>query len=400
MIKILRFGEHRNCATVSVENIERDYRPETPNLKRMSWVGPVPVSKAGENQKTIAAPVSMKKLLDLLDVDEYHSGCVDALQKCTIMHVVCKNTNVQQWMRTAEFPGNMTMTSMMRTLVKYYIATGNGLLIKMRDFTGSWRGMDRFLPTETQVLENYDSYGFFRPDYIQYRNSKRRYFPGNDVIHFLQETHKSTAWGLACMPVAINAEILRQIKDYDYNNFHNGLMIDYFILVTGGVLKGEEIVDPTTGVTRVREATELIAEGLRRAKGNKESHGTILIESDDQGVKIELVPLRQAAPEGGFIQLKKDLREGTFAYHRVPPRVVSQSIAGALGGDYANDMKMFASFVVKPLQNSVAEILTREFNREYPAWGVVESDWDFGDPASVFDSVQDSLFKQEMRPNA
>jgi len=58
-------------------------------------------------------------------------------------------------------------------------------------------------------------------------------------------------------------------------------------------------------------------------------------------VKIRLEPLRQQDREGGFLSLKKDLREGILAYHRVPARIVSQLIPGQLGGDNRSDMDMF-----------------------------------------------------------
>ena len=97
-------------------------------------------------------------------------------------------------------------------------------------------GLERMLPSEVQIVENYDEFGFFRPNYIQVKNNQKKDFAYADVIHIKKSTHRSNAWGLACLPIAINIEILGEIKTFDYNKFKNGLMIDYFVIVEGGTL--------------------------------------------------------------------------------------------------------------------------------------------------------------------
>ena len=82
----------------------------------------------------------------------------------------------------------------------------------MRNASGELVGMERLLLTEVQLIENYDDFGFFKPDFLHYKNGKKRFFSSNDVIHFKNPTHRSNAWGVSCLPVAINIEILEQIK--------------------------------------------------------------------------------------------------------------------------------------------------------------------------------------------
>jgi hypothetical protein len=52
-------------------------------------------------------------------------------------------------------------------------------------------------------------------------------------------------------------------------------------------------------------------------------------------------------------------------YHRVPHRLVSQETPGKLGGDNNSDMQVFYNMVIKPLQERVATVLTKEFNAEF-----------------------------------
>lgn len=369
---------------VAVDGLDSLYRCEPVDVESLSLVGPALICKANESRKVLAPPFSMKKLLDLLDFDEYHAGCVDAIEKGTVMRFSCKNSQVDAWLKAAEFPAGEDAVSVLGGLITHYAACGNGFLLKLRDAQGQWKGLERLLPNEMQIVENYDEFGFFKPDYVQVRDGKRREFSGTDVIHFKRFTHRSRAWGLACLPVALNMEIMAEIKRFDFNTFKNGLLIDYIVIVEGGTLREkEDEVTNEQGEVVVTSVSERLESALREARGNNKSHGLILLESEDPNVRIRLEPLRQQEREGAFLALKKDLREGLFAYHRVPARIVSQLIPGQLGGDNRTDMLMFHHFVVKPLQHRLAYILAREFNQEC-GYSVVPDDFDFGDLAEVY----------------
>ncbi len=224
------------------------------------------------------------------------------------------------------------------------------------------------------------------------KNNQKKDFAYADIIHIKKSTHKSNAWGLACLPIAINVEILSEIKTFDYNNFKNGLMIDYFVIVEGGTLRDGTVTDEQGNEVLTDAYTE-IEKALTEVKGNAKSHSTVLIESESRDVKIRLEPLRQQDREGGFITLKKDLREGIFAYHRVPARIVSQLIPGQLGGDNKSDMLMFYHFVVKPLQNRLALTLAIEFNFEF-GWNLTPDDFNFGNLTEKLQSADEQLFMQ------
>ncbi len=295
-------------------------------------------------------------------------------------------------MEAAEFPACEDQTTILGELIRFYIACGNGFLIKMRNAKRQWMGLERMLPTEVQIVENYDEFGFFHPNYIQTKNNQKRDFAYADIIHIKRSTHKSNAWGLSCLPIAINVEILSEIKNFDYNNFLNGLMIDYFVIVEGGTLRDWTVTDEDGNEVLTNAYTE-IEKALTEVKGNTKSHSTVLIESESKDVRIRLEPLRQQDREGGFLSLKKDLREGIFAYHRVSARVVSQLIPGQLGGDNKRDMVMFYHFVIKPLQERLALTLAIEFNYEYN-WGVKPSDLNFDNLTEALQSADEQLFRQ------
>lgn len=389
-MKIQRLGSHTLAISSAADLLAKKYAYSAPNLARHTRVGKQLI-KAADSKKIIAPPYSMSALLDLLDTDEYHSGCVDAIADATVMQVQSANSNVSAWFAAAQFPACEDQATILADLLRYYLACGNGFLIKMRNAQGAWVGLERMLPSEVQIVEAYDAFGFSRPNFIQSKNHQKQDFPYADVIHFKKSTHKSNAWGLACLPIAINCEVLGEIKTFDYNNFNNGLLIDYFMIVEGGTLRDGTVTD-TEGNEVIQDAFTQIQAALTEAKGNALSHSTILIESEAKDVKIRLEPLRQSPPDGGFINLKKDLREGIFAYHRVPPRVVSQLVSGQLGGDNNSDMQLFYTFVVKPLQQRLALILAAEFNYEFPAWKVTPADFDFGDLTAALQSPDERLF--------
>jgi hypothetical protein len=388
----MRLGGY-NLAISSVSDlIESKYKPEAIDLSKCQRLGKQLISKAAESKKTVMAPYSMSKLLNLLDMDEYHSGCIDALSMATVMQFECKNKQVAAWMEAAEFPACEDQTTILAEMIKFYLACGNGFLIKMRNAQGQWMGLERMLPSEVQIVENYDKFGFFRPDYIQVKNNQKKDFAYADIVHIKKSTHRSNAWGLACLPIAINIEILGEIKTFDYNNFKNGLMIDYFVIVEGGTLR-DGIVTDEQGNEVLTDAYTEIEKALTEVKGNAKSHSTVLIESESRDVKIRLEPLRQQDREGGFITLKKDLREGILAYHRVPARIVSQLIPGQLGGDNRSDMLMFYQFVVRPLQNRLALALANEFNFDF-GWNVKPEDFNFGNLTEVLQTADEQLFMQ------
>ena len=391
-MRVMRLGGYNLAISSASELLETKYKPEPIDISKCSRVGKQLISKAAETKKVVSQPYSMGNLLNLLDTDEYHSGCVDALSMATVMEFGCKNSQVKSWMEAAEFPACEDQTTILAEMIKFYLACGNGFLIKMRNAQGQWMGLERMLPSEVQIVENYDEFGFFRPNYIQVKNNQKKDFAYADIIHIKKSTHKSNAWGLACLPIAINVEILSEIKTFDYNNFKNGLMIDYFVIVEGGALRDGTVTDEQGNEVLTDAYTE-IEKALTEVKGNAKSHSTVLIESESRDVKIHLEPLRQQDREGGFLSLKKDLREGIFAYHRVPARIVSQLIPGQLGGDNKSDMRMFYQFVVRPLQNRLALALANEFNFDF-GWSVKPDDFNFGDLTQAIQSADDQLFMQ------
>jgi hypothetical protein len=245
-MRVQRIGGF-NIGIVSSEDLlKKNYSPEPVNLDSYKWQGRRRLSKSYEKKRMIIAPYSMANLLKLIDKDEYHSGCITSKVNTCFMQLEVKNTSLKNWLASAQYPGNDDILSTLGELLKYYLACGNGFIIKMRTASGEWVGMERLLLTEVQLIENYDEFGFFKPDFLHVKNGTKRFFSCNDVIHFKNPTHKSNAWGLSCLPVAINIEILEQIKTFDFNNFKNGLLVDYFMIVEGGSLKDDVVEDSKT----------------------------------------------------------------------------------------------------------------------------------------------------------
>ena len=392
-MRVQKIGGHNIGIISTVELIEKNYKAESVDLSKYAYVGEKRLSKSAEKKTVVLPPVSMAKLLALYDIDEYHEACISALINTSVMQVEVKNTNLKNWFHKAEFPENEDPASLLSEFLRYYLSCGNGFLLKMRNARGEFVGLERILPTEIAILENYDNFGFFKPDYIQYKNSKKKYFDGNEVIHIKKSHWKSNAWGLACLPIAINVEMLKEIKTFDYNNFRNGLLVDYFMIVEGGTLK-DGIMEDENGNEVMTDAYTEIERVLSEAKGNSKSHTTVLIETENKDARIRLEPLRQQDRDGGFLSLKKDIREGIFAYHRVPARIVSQLIPGQLGGDNKSDMVMFYHFVVKPLQRRLAMTLAREFNIEF-GWNISANDFDFGTLTDIIKTEDEKLFDVE-----
>ena len=373
-----------------VETLIINYEPKPINLSKLKWSGNVPLSKSKEQLKILVPPVSMDKMLNLLELDEYHYACVDAISESCFVKFECKNQQVKSFFENIQLPPSEDLISIMSDFVHYYIACGNGFFLKMRNLKGEWVGLNRLIPSEVQIVENYDSYGFLKPDYLQIKSGLKTFFAGTDIIHLLQRNSLSNAWGLSCKPIILNVETLYDIKQYDFNRFKNGLLIDYFIIIEGGVLGEKHTEIDENGRERVVDPYKNFIDLLGQAKGIKNSHGSIFIETADVNSKVRLEQMR--VTDNNFGELKKDLREGIIVYHRVPHRLVSQETPGKLGGDNNSDMTVFYNMVIKPLQERVATILAKEFNTEFN-WNVKKEDFDFGNIAEVLETIETKLFK-------
>jgi hypothetical protein len=389
-MRVVKIG-NTGIGTDHLKKLQESYY-ETETMGSFEWTGKVRKSDIS-NLKLISSPVSMAKLIDMVEMDEYHEGCIDAIAESCFVKFECKNKNVQSFFENIELPGNEDLISTFSDFVYYYSACGNGVIHKLRNIKGEWAGIDRLIPSEIQIAEKYDNTGFLRPDYIQVKNNKKLYIPGKDIIHMIQKTSKSNAWGVACKSIILNVEILNEIKNYDYNNFKNGLLIDYFIIVEGGTF-GEAYTeyDPETGKDIEVDPMKNLELVLNEAKGTKNSHKAVFLETSEAGSKIRLEPMR-SKNDNGFKELKKDLRDGILVYHRVPHRLVSQETPGKLGGSDNSDMIVFYNMVIKPIQNRLSFILAKEFNKEF-SWNVQPSDFDFGNISEVLETIETKLTKK------
>lgn len=384
----------RGALIVDVDRvIKASYRAEKVDLTKYKWHGSHKrITKSQANSQRISPPYSMRKLLDLLLVDEYHFGCIDAIQKNVIKKFECNDGRVMDWWRACQTPPNRSKLDILRGWVKYNQACGNGFMIKLRGLSGQWVGLQRLLPNETAILENYDNSGFLSPNFIQYRNSTQTYFDGADIIHMLEETHKSEAWGLNSLNVAANVEILKEIKSLDHNNFKNGMFIDYLILVEG-LLDDVDEAEEEEEESSDGSGFDTIKSKIEDAIQNKKQHSNVIIETGDPEVKIRVEKLRKDLTADGQKHLEDKYKSGIFAYHRVPPRLASQETPGKLGGDNNSDLKIFYHNKVKPLQEAVANILSTEFRNEFN-WDVSPDDFDFGNLLEDYMTEEESFFAQ------
>ena len=396
-MKVEKIANYNVGILSSDDLLTKYYGTEKIDLKKYDWAGSKKITKSDTNKKVVYPPVSMHKLLKLAEVNEYHNGCIDAQIMSTVMDFSSSNESFNAWIDKAVFPENQDLEQLLEEFLRYYLECGNGFLLKMRNAKGEWIGLERLLPTETLIIESYDKYGFFTPDYLQIKNNKKTLFDGRDVIHLKNPTYRSNAWGLACLPIITSISILEEIKTFDYNNFKNGLLIDYFIIVEGGTLK-DDVIEDAEGNEVLKDAYTVIRETLQGAKGNDGSHSTVLIETESKDTHIRLEPMRQHEKDGGYLKLKKDLREGIFAYHRTPPRVVSQLVAGSLGGDNNSDMILFYNFVIKPLQSRLKKVLAREFSKDSD-FTLKAKEIDFGDLTTIFQSEDEKIFNKLRNEN-
>jgi len=382
----------RSFAVASLsDHIHEEFSTSPIDLTQYTWARNVrkKVKKAADKKKVAAVPYSMDKLLKLEDMDEYYYGCLRAIREFSIMKIECKDAAVQSWIDNAVFQDDDPI-GLLQEMVGYYRSCGNGILVKARDMAGKWAGLERLLPTECQILEMYDN-NFPKPDYIQTRKRKKTIFKNADIIHLKIRTRKSDFWGCPSLSVIQNVLTLAEISTFHYNNFKNGMLIDYVILVQGGSLNDDGAVENEEGVVVEEDIYTQISKAFAGAKGNENSHRSIILETEDKDVKIELIPLKNHS-ENGYLELRKDERGGIFTYFGTPKRIVAQEVAGQLGGDNNSDITMMYVTVINQIQNRLARMLARNFRDEGISNSVVADDFDFGDIREFFKSSDEKFF--------
>lgn len=371
---------------VDVAGIMKEYAHTPADLRKYVWTGGQPIRKAGETKGRISPqPADFGKMLKAAREDEFIHGCLDVASEFALSELGCKNTNVQRWLETATAPRNKSLVQLLKGMIYNYKACGNGLLIKLRNPRGEWVGLERLLPNETQIIEVYNANGFLAPDYVQYKNFKRVWYPYADIIHLYNDIEISDTWGMQGWPAVLAAETLKEIKVFNHNYFKHGGLIEYIIFVEGGQIQGQTAeTNPETGEPRKVDVYQRLTEVLRAAATNKNSHALAMLETT-AGSKVQVQPLRSTY-EGGFLELQKALQSQIIAYYRTPQRLLGQLISGSLGGDNASDITIYHETVVRPMQLTLASLLTAEFNAEFPTWGVKTTDWNFGDLTRLFKS--------------
>jgi hypothetical protein len=393
-MKVLRI-KGNNVACITMDELLDNYKASVPGYSGLKLVTKG-FKRLDHSEvlkyKSYLAPANMRKLLDLTDVDGWHGACCDAIADGTVMQVACRDAAVQGWIDNSQNAEDIVTT--FRTAVLHYQACGNGIIAKLRDSFGKWKGVELLKPHEIDIKHFVNSENFLRPYYVQRRGKQVNVFPYDDIIHLKKPTHKSDVWGLSSMPIAQGVETLKQIKMLDYNNFKNGLKIDYIVVVQGGSLSSTDDDSDSQGSSIYDKVKEVFEEGVEAEYAGS----SVILESEDPGSEIKLIPLRQNPKDGEYLKLKDDIRNETCVYHRMPKRLVGQAISGQLGGDNNSDMTIFYNFSLKPIANKFATILSDNFRREF-GFSVKARDWDFGTLTDVFKSSDEKAFENIRKAN-
>jgi len=390
-------GRHRVGIVDLSDKVIKDYAGEKIDVSKTDWAKGVKKSgiKAFESQgKLIYAPYSMQKLIDLEDKSEAVAGCMRAIREFSIMKIECKNKKVEQWFENGTFPDDDPI-SMLQEFVGNYKICGNGLLTKARNLKGDWMGFDRFIPDECVIVERYEN-NFPKPDYVQIRNNKRLPIENRDVIHIRQLTRKSLFWGLPKLSHIKDVYTISEIDTYNYNDFKNGLLIDYICFISGGTIRDNTVLDDDGNEVK-GDAYAQLETALSNAQGSNAAHGLITVEFEGTDTKVVLQPLRKEN-DGGYLKLKEELNNGIYTYYGTPKRVVAQAISGELGGSNNSDMILFYYGTIKNIQRRLAIVLAKNFRDELKT-DVSEDDFDFGNVIELFKTPDELLFDDTNKKN-
>lgn len=171
----------------------------------------------------------------------------------------------------------------------------------------------------------------------------------NQVMHFPRYSALSPWYGVPQVLPAFSAIALAElVGEYNQSFFSNNAIPDYAVLLEGD---WDEDVE------------ELIEQFFREhLKGN--SHKTLVMTQPTGGKVVFQKLTSDEAREGGFRELRKDMRDEILQAHGVPPIRVGVVETGALGGNVGSEqLKTYVESIVLPGRETLETALTAVLER-------------------------------------
>lgn len=171
----------------------------------------------------------------------------------------------------------------------------------------------------------------------------------NEIIHHYAYDPLDAFYGIAeWIPALADIVLDRNVIEYIINLFANQLMAKFTIIIEGGKLSDG-------ARTKLQEYLSKNFHGLQNAGR------TIILDSDDPGVKIRIEKLEvQFGDKEGFKGGTRTVsRDNVIGAHGVPPRLLAISQAGQLGGGNENEgqLTVFKETVIDPDQKRFEDLL-------------------------------------------
>lgn len=268
-----------------------------------------------------------------------------------------------------------------RTLIDHY-AIGNGFIETSRSLDGE---PAQIYPVRGNTIRRR------RPiregGYVQILNGRKkaefnnyklddRDTERNDMLHFFQYDPLDDFYGIPeFIPAIADMVQDRAYVEYTLNLFRNQMLAKFLIVIEGGKLSNS--------------SKKTVTKFLKNHTSVKNAGGTIVLSSDDPGVKIRIEKIDHSfeAKEGssGKGSIRNFSRDIVIAAHAIPPRLLGIMTASQLGGGGENQgqLNIFKETVIDPDQSSFEAFLNRTLLRAFGEhkWQLKFNEFDTSTPS-------------------
>lgn len=172
-------------------------------------------------------------------------------------------------------------------------------------------------------------------------------FGRNEMLHLYNYDPHNDYYGMPDWFAALAAMGLdRTILEFNTRLFQNGLMAHFAVIVTGGKLS-------ETGRTAIQNFIRDQMQGVENAGR------ILLIEDEDDRVKIEIKPLNMEIKNLIIKDVQDHFRDVVIGSHGMPPRLLGVVTPGQLGatGEVEGQLRVFRETVLRPGKRALETVL-------------------------------------------
>lgn len=298
------------------------------------WVTKSSKQKEEVIKGAITPPVAYQRLIDAYYNNAYHASCID-VKAINILGNGIKDQAIIK--KLTELSKKDSVYTLLGKTIKDLRIFGNA-----------------FWETPKDEIYHIPAWTMYKTEngWEQMVGKEKQSFKEDEIWQFKLGSMSSSFYGSPdYLSILGTIDLMGTITTYNNKFFENNAIPDFAIIVEGGSLSPE--------------AENNIARFLRsKFRGIENSHKTLYLPVP-MDVKVKFEKLQSDTKDMQFMELRKACIGEIISCHGIPPRLMSITVPGELGGggESEGEKRIFFETRIKPEQNLFAGQLDDYFNK-------------------------------------